>query len=307
MIGRCLIILLGAAFLISCATPYVDPKPVDLKSKPAIWKIEDENSKLWIFGSFHVLPADLDWRPAEINAALNSVDTIWFETDLSPSGFAETGTALASAGQGEGDLLSRLPNSISQALTSLASDMGIPVSSFDNATIWYAALTVVQLSSVRNGDDPASGVELTLAREAVERGLRIRGFESAEEHVRLFTELSKEAQLSMLSGALASPPGLLDDMRVAWMAQDFAALERFGNESFGDLHPELGEALVYDRNKRWVEAIFDRINGEGRDLVVIGAIHTVGDDGIISLLKNKGLKVSGPSVDILSAEGEAQQ
>ncbi len=302
MLGKLFVIAASSLCLTACthvAPPSSATAAAQTRAapaKPAIWKIEDEDSELWIFGSFHVLPSDLEWRPEELDTALESVDTIWFETDLSPEGFAETGAALAAAGRGKGKLLSRLPDDVAAQLKALAQGTGFPVAILDASTVWSAALTAVQLVSTKNGEDPTSGVELTLARDAVQRGIPIRGLESTEQHIGLFTGLSENAQLAMLAGALESPPSLMSDMRLAWMGQDFVALERYGDRSFGDTHPELGERMIVARNVAWVDAISQRLAGEGRDLVVVGAIHTVGEDGIITLLRERGFNVSGPTI-----------
>jgi len=267
--------------------------------RAAIWHLSDADSEIWIFGSFHVLPEGYEWRPEGLETALDRTERVWFETDLSPEAFQRTGALLVETGRGDGGLVESLPERHQATLADLAAELGFPLAVIDAAEPWYAALTVVQLGSVRDGADPASGVEMVLAGEAMERGIPVTGLETPEEHVALFTGLSEEAQRAFLESAIeqsGDAGALLDGLRQAWSAQDFAAIEAYGDGSFGSVHPELEQRLLVERNEAWVETIQERLNGEGRDLFVVGAVHTVGDDGIIASLRSAGYRVDGPDM-----------
>jgi uncharacterized protein YbaP (TraB family) len=55
--------------------------------------------------------------------------------------------------------------------------------------------------------------------------------------------------------------------------------------------PQLYQRLLVERNKNWMpklEALFAR---RSRALVVVGAAHLVGPDGLLAMLRSKGYKV----------------
>jgi len=55
-----------------------------------------------------------------------------------------------------------------------------------------------------------------------------------------------------------------------------------------DEFPGLYESLVTKRNQSWVPAL-ERMLADGRrHLVVVGALHLVGDDSVIELLEARG-------------------
>jgi uncharacterized protein YbaP (TraB family) len=57
-------------------------------------------------------------------------------------------------------------------------------------------------------------------------------------------------------------------------------------------YPELYETIVADRNRNWVNTI-DNLLGDDQDyLVVVGALHLVGEDGVPALLEARGFGVS---------------
>jgi uncharacterized protein YbaP (TraB family) len=57
------------------------------------------------------------------------------------------------------------------------------------------------------------------------------------------------------------------------------------------LYPKLYQTLIVDRNNKWVRNIEGYLNGSGNTMVVVGAAHLVGVDGLINLLRKRGYKV----------------
>ena len=57
------------------------------------------------------------------------------------------------------------------------------------------------------------------------------------------------------------------------------------------LYPKLYQTLIVDRNNKWVRNIEGYLNGSGNTMVVVGAAHLVGADGLINLLRKRGYKV----------------
>ena len=46
---------------------------------PPVWTVRDADSDMLLFGSVHMLPAGLAWRPPALDAALKSADDLWLE------------------------------------------------------------------------------------------------------------------------------------------------------------------------------------------------------------------------------------
>ena len=58
-------------------------------------------------------------------------------------------------------------------------------------------------------------------------------------------------------------------------------------EDIGEF-PELYDALVFKRNQAWTEAI-ERLLADSKDyMVVVGALHLIGDDGLPAMLERRG-------------------
>ncbi|HEY0052529.1 MAG TPA: TraB/GumN family protein, partial [Caulobacteraceae bacterium] len=60
--------------------------------------------------------------------------------------------------------------------------------------------------------------------------------------------------------------------------------------------PALYEALVAGRSRRWAPRIAALLAQPGSSVVIVGAGHMVGRDGLPALLRAQGLRVEGPTV-----------
>ena len=53
-------------------------------------------------------------------------------------------------------------------------------------------------------------------------------------------------------------------------------------------YPELYRKVIVERNQRWLEEITQLVRQGGDALVVVGAAHLVGKDGVVAMLKARG-------------------
>src|SRR5262245_25405209 len=64
-------------------------------AEPAMWEVSDGDSKVWVFGSVHALPADFAWRTALFDEKLILADKVYFEADIGPLGQIALGGKIA--------------------------------------------------------------------------------------------------------------------------------------------------------------------------------------------------------------------
>lgn len=170
--------------------------------------------------------------------------------------------------------------------------LGVPARNLDRMRPWLAAVTLVSLEVRQHGLDPDLGVERFFASRARARGMPIVELESLAEQLTTLAALPPTAQVSFLEGSI--PTG--DDFResverivISWRDGDVAAMTAVLEESFTD--PALYNALMRDRNISWLPEI-EAMVGSGRvHFVTVGALHLVGDDGLVTLLEKRGYRV----------------
>ncbi len=82
-----------------------------------------------------------------------------------------------------------------------------------------------------------------------------------------------------------------EDMMKAWRTGDAEALDKLLNEASRET-PAIFKRLLSDRTQRWAPQVEEWARGDKSVLVVVGAGHLVGKEGLVNLLRNKGLKVT---------------
>ena len=76
----------------------------------------------------------------------------------------------------------------------------------------------------------------------------------------------------------------------AWSTGDIEVLESTMLKSFKE-YPVLFKKLIIERNKNWVKKIESFLKNKTNYMVVVGAAHLAGKQGILELLKEKGYSI----------------
>ena len=286
--------LLAIASLALCAcAPAADERAA--AGEPALWRIADDDSDIYLFGTVHVLPPALVWRGPRFEAAFASADELVVEIDTAAGdrGLAERLGTLP-AGQRLSDLL--MPPQRAR-LERVCAGLGVAPAALQSKRPWLAAMQLSLAHAVANGFDPAAGVENVLVPEARARGLRLSYLETAEQQVRLLAGFTPEQERAFLAASLRQieeDENSLAVLAEAWARGDTSALDAMSRTQLGEAGEGVYAALITDRNVAWANAIAHRLQGEGRIFYAVGAAHLVGDGGVVALLRARGVRVEGP-------------
>jgi uncharacterized protein YbaP (TraB family) len=159
---------------------------------------------------------------------------------------------------------------------------------------WMAALSVAGLELANAGYQPSAGLDMHFSRRARDDGKERRALETVEEQLGLFAGLSPEESTAFLRSTLdelETMVPLLDEVAASWRVGDVEPVEALLGSEFAEL-PALRAKLVVDRNRAWLMHIEELLAG-GRDtLVVVGALHLVGPEGLVALLRGRGYTVT---------------
>lgn len=269
----------------------------DEPATPAMWKLSDKDSEIWLLGTFHILPPDLDWRSKAVAAAIDKADTFWFEAEVDTAeANQKTVQILMTEGFNKpGETLSGLlgPED-AERLAAVARDVGLQLAAIDSMRPWQAFLALSVRFVVSRGFDPASGVETVLLKEARARKAHLRFFETVEQQLGLFTSLPPQTEKRLLVATLRDwdkQAGEFDALFDAWRSGDVATLDGMMNDEMREEAPKAFETLVTKRNEAWADEIAKAMAGSGKTLVAVGAGHLVGAHSVPALLKAKGFKV----------------
>lgn len=289
----------GLAWLGALTAPALaETDLASIEANPALWRVSSQGGDVYLFGTVHILPPQLDWRTDVIETALAGSDRLYFEVDvLSPESQAEMTTLIPQLGMNApGVTLSALVSEEARAnLALMAERLGAPPgaleASVDPLQPWLAGLTVAILQIQAAGYEPTSGVEYRLKASAEEAGIGFGYFESVEQQLRFFADMPIETQIADFEIGLAQAledPGLLDRMVEAWAVGDTDALDMIMNESMRAGSGELYEVLIVQRNQNWIPLIEDILESGESAFIAVGAGHVTGPQGVVSLLEARG-------------------
>ena len=265
---------------------------------PPVWTVRDADSDMLLFGSVHMLPAGLAWRPPALDAALKSADDLWLEIPTG-SGSAATAAVLIAPlshlppGQTLDGLLS---NAGRARLRRAEAAYGLPHAALQTLRPWMAEIVLSGAQAAQQGADAGGGVEQALTAE-VGRPAKLMAFETLEQQAQLFAGTPPRQQAASLEQTLrelVEDPHGYEALVAAWMSGDVKALRRLAVDPLRRQSPALYRRFLTDRNSAWIVQIRQRLAGSGRTVVVVGAGHLVGPDGLPARLRALGYQVEGP-------------
>jgi uncharacterized protein YbaP (TraB family) len=82
----------------------------------------------------------------------------------------------------------------------------------------------------------------------------------------------------------------MNSLVAAWRNGDTAFLEGTLLEEIRS-YPEIYQTIVVRRNENWLNAIVGLLDDSDDYLVIVGAMHMIGDSGVPELLRAKGYVV----------------
>ena len=279
------------ALLLACVVASA-PRAEDAGHPLTLWRVDGTANSVYLLGSIHLLRAEDHPLPRMIDAAYADAEIVVMELDMDDLDPARTQAAFNRAGvMTDGTTLRELLGEEHfRAAEEAAAVIDVPLDMLASSEPWLAAITVELMMLYRMGFNPLLGVEMTMTSRAAADGKPIEGLETVEEQIGFLDGLPLEAQREMLLQTLLQSADLdesLDALIDAWRRGDTATLEAQllqGIEEQADLH----EALIVGRNHRWAETIKTWLDDDQDYLVVVGALHLVGDDGVPSLLAAAG-------------------
>jgi len=258
-----------------------------------LWEVHGKHNTVYLLGSIHVLrKSDYPLPPAVLHAYADAQSLV-MEINLAEIDSAQVQSEmLSSATLPDGKTLPDVLGARRYShATSLAHDVGVDLSTFDQFAPWFAAEAISQLQLMQLGFQPEAGVEMYFLDKAQADGKRIAGLETAHDQIALFESLSLDAQADYLVSSLEQAHDLsreVGDMVRAWQRGDttwFAAemATEFGKD------PALYQSLLGARNRKWIPKIEALLDDDKNYLVIVGTGHLVGRDSVIDLLQKDGI------------------
>jgi uncharacterized protein YbaP (TraB family) len=278
-----------AAFFVgaACAEP---PQPI-------LWKVTKGNSTVYLLGSMHFLK-DVDYPLApDVEAAYKDAENLVFE--ISP---ADLNSPLALAltlkhGMYQDPthkLQDDLSSSTWQAVVAYGAKNGLPVVALQKFQPWMMSLTLVALESQKMGMKPEMGLDMHFMKMATTDHKPTAGLETVDQQLAIFYSAPIKVQQQMLRQSLDEIADFQKEMNNehdTWRRGDSGAMLAEAKKEFSK-YPDLYQQILTQRNRNWIPQIEKMLaDGKNDTLLIVGALHLPGPDGVVHLLEQKGYKV----------------
>jgi hypothetical protein len=277
------------------------PQPVvqDYQPNPAIWLLHDEDTKIYMFGTIHMLPPGFKWRSPALEAAVKEADELVVETYIAPGEEEEMfGAQLLPLFilPKPKPILERVPKQHRAALRRQIEASELPLEGWSMMRTWAAAMMLGMTSALKGwgveDPDDAPGVEDVLEADFRSAKKPILSIEKAEDSIAHFGALTEAQQVELLVDAVADAgkPAVRDEEEEAdhhWAKGNLTEVDAW---LWKDFPKSLYEGLVVKRNAAWTEWLAERMKKPGVMLLAVGAGHLTGPDSVQKMLEAKGLR-----------------
>jgi hypothetical protein len=278
------------------AQPAYSPEPIGVPrtgAKHLLYRVTGSHgATIYLLGSVHLLTAEAGRLPPEVDTAFAHAKVIAFETSLDTV-MLRAPELLARGRYANGATLrSSLSPAGIAALDTVLPAYGLTVDQMNGFKPWFVSMVLSQLVMQRSSFQAQYGVEIQLNARAHEAGKTIIGLEPVDVQLGLFDSISPADQERMLldGGMPDSASRELLRIKDAWLAGDAERIDSIMNRRTAS-SANLVATLVTRRTLSWMPAILGLLSGKDDALVVVGAGHIVGPQGIVALLHAKGYTV----------------
>ena len=267
-----------------------------LYAKSSVWKVSKDSNHFYIAGTIHALSKSDYALPKEYEEAYLNSELIVFEADtnkLSQKSFSYLINTKTRYKKND-SLDNYLDNDTKEKLKKYLSAKDIIYKNIKNLKpgILSIYLTSLELKKLKL---TALGVDAYYSLKAKEDNKKIKYLESIYKQLDFLSSMSKGYENEFVNYTLKDLENIKKQfflMKKAWRVGDMVELKRISLDPWVKDFPLLYENLLIKRNKAWMKKILKMSKTKEIEFILFGALHLVGEEGILNKLKNKGFTLS---------------
>ncbi|MDP6524135.1 MAG: TraB/GumN family protein [Kiritimatiellia bacterium] len=269
--------------------------PAQDTGKHSLWKVSSGSNAVYLLGSIHLLKEEHYPLPGAMNKAFEDSGSLVLEVNLEDATSVKAQMAMMTRAMLQPP--ETLKDKLSEETYSIAARemkaLGLDISALGQLKPWMVMLTMAQLKLQKLGFRPDLGLDMHFFGKAKKAGKKIIGLETLEFQINLFDNLTDKQQEELIKQTVEDLGVLESEMKTvleAWSTGNGEKLSAVLSKSF-DKFPELKKSLFTDRNDAWIGKIEPLLKEDKNYLVVVGAGHLVGKEGLVAAFRKKGFKV----------------
>ncbi|MBB3114548.1 hypothetical protein FHS18_006669 [Paenibacillus phyllosphaerae] len=266
-------------------------------SRGFLWEVKHDGNTVYLAGSMHIADSSFYPLAPAFEEAFAEADYLGVEVDVSKATDPKVQELIMNLGtyQDGTTLKDHVSAETYAMLGEILTQYGLQPNALDAYKPWVVESTLLSLQASGAGYESATGIDLYFVQKALERNIPIIELESYESQLNMFNNFSPELQELTLQAALNGFNEIddsVDQMADMWKSGDEEGLLELTEAMV--VNEEYNKAMLVDRNKLMADKIDGYLKGteKAEYLIVVGAAHFLGEDGIIKLLEDKGYTVT---------------
>ncbi len=288
--------LVSASVLLSCSL-----LANTAQAQSSVWQVSNGNDSLFIGGTVHILPKAEMPLPAEFNHAYEQADTIILEAPLPDP--ADTNAQMQMLGAlsytNNETLSQKLEPEIKASLENKLSEFGANLAKLDGFRPAMVSIVLMSME-LQKQNLMGEGVDAYFTKKATEDNKTKNYLETIEFQLEFFKTMGQGNENDFIKRNLAELHNYGDMFKgllAAWRKGDTDTLNKVALEDMQQNDPNSYKQIITDRNNDWLPKVEAMFNNDKNEFVLVGVAHLAGQDSLLTLLENKGYKVSLVDID----------
>jgi len=258
--------------------------------------MRDADSTLYFYGTVHLLPDDLSWQREDMRNAFNEAGTVFFEVDTGPDGQIEATVLTTELGlRDDGRRLMHELDNYQRVLMEAASTNGnLTIAALDSMRPWLASEFLTFSAAQNAGLSADLSADEALKSRAQRSGKNILFLETMKDQITASANLPDFVQLNLLTETLESFNDLGEDLNKVAEQWSVGGTEYLTDELVTPMKsraPEVYNALLRDRNRKWAPQLVRFMEDSGTGFVAVGVSHLLGEDSLLAELRKQGYDI----------------
>ncbi len=263
---------------------------------PPIWRVQDEDSTLYLYGTVHLLPGGLDWQRDDMRDVFAEAGTVFFEADhTGPEGLRAQALATQRGLRRDGRRLTEFLDSYqSKLLEAVANNGQLELAALDSMQPWLASEYLTLAAAGLAGLSADLSADEALKSRARRSGKNLVFFETAEAQVNQMADLPSDVQLELLTDTMErfdTTGQTLAGMADLWARGDVDGLTDTLVTPLEKAPDGYVDTVLLERNEAWADRLDAFMDGSGTGFVAVGVSHLLGEGSLQDALEERGYDV----------------
>lgn len=264
-------------------------------AETSLYEIQNKKGEvLYLGGTLHLLrPTDFP-LPIEFQQAFDKSQKLVLETDLQKATSIESGLKIMqqmSYTNGK-NLSTELRPEVWKELQDYSAANQVPIAQIMQFKPFMVSMVMVIQQSQKIG--LTQGVDFYFNQQARTQNKSLGELESFDETMVFMDKLNQLDPNVIIQSTLRDlkkMEGLLLTATTAWKEGDLKSMETQLLAPMKKEFPDIYRMIVVDRNNKWIPKIEAMLLTPEKEMVLVGSLHLVGNDGLLKQLKTRGYKI----------------